>query len=90
MLGQLAAVGHVDLVERPQAAAGRPAPPYVGASSASIASRSLIGSRPGSSVAQSSTCDQHRAALDVAQELQAQALALADAPGISPGTSATV
>jgi hypothetical protein len=34
--------------------------------------------------------DEHRAALDVAQELQAEALAPRMRPGISPGTSATV
>ena len=44
-----------------------------------MTSRSLSGSRPGSRVAQSSTCSSARAALDVAEELEAEALALARA-----------
>jgi hypothetical protein len=58
---------------------GRSSSPPYAASSASIASRSDSGSRLGSSVAQSTHVHQHRAALDVPQELQAEALALAGA-----------
>ena len=63
---------------------GRSASPPYAASSASSASRSLSGSRSGLERRAVEDVDQHRAALDVAQELLAQSLALAGA-GDQPG-----
>ena len=75
-------------------AAGRSASPPSTASSYAASSASIwlqVADRVAAGLERRAVEDvhQHRAALDVAQELQAEALALL-APGIRPGTSATV
>ncbi len=86
-LGQLPRLGHVDLVEGDQPrAVGEAA---VRASSASITSRSLTGSRPGSSVAQSRTWTRTAQRSTWRRNSSPRPLPSL-APGISPGTSATV
>ena len=59
------------------------------ASSASITSRSVIGSRPGSSVAQSTTCTSTEQRSTWRRNSRPRPLPSL-APGISPGTSAMV
>ena len=78
-LGELARLGDVDLVERDQPRAGRRSAAVRPRSSASITSRSVTGSRPGLQRRAVEDVHERRAALDVAQELQAQPLALAGA-----------
>ncbi len=86
-VGELAAVGHVDLVERDQA--GPVLEAAVPASSFSMTSRSDSGSRPGSIVAVSITCTS-AAQRSTWRRKSWPRPRPSLAPSIRPGTSATV